>query len=251
MAERRVKGAVLCGGKGVRLRPLTYYFQKAMIPIGSRQKPLLEYVVRLLRHHGVRELALLVNYKAEQIINYFDDGARFGVRIDYVWDDPSLRGNGGALYNAYRRGVFDGYSDVLIYYGDILTNLDISALLSHHFNTGAVATLALSTHYTVSVGVAEVEGTRIVRLVEKPPLGKPVVIGVLAVRVDALSYLEDIVLDRGEADLMRDFIPALIERGQRVEAYLSDAFWYDVGSTERYEKLDPRVVDEELGFLLE
>jgi len=248
--NRRVKGAVLCGGKGVRLRPLTYYFQKAMVPIGSRQKPLLEYVVRLLKYHGVRDVVLLVNYKAEQIVNYFDDGSRFGVRIEYVWDDPSFKGNGGALYNAYRRGFFKDFSDVLIYYGDIITDLDISSLLTRHFESNAVATLALSTSYTVSVGVAEVEGTRVTGLVEKPPLGKPVVIGVLALRVSALDYLESIVLERGGADLIADFIPMLIDYGQRVEAYLTDTFWYDVGSTERYEKLDPQIVDDKLGFLL-
>ena len=246
---RRVKGAVLCGGKGTRLRPLTYYFQKTMIPVGSKQKPLLEYVIRLLKHHGVREMALLVNYKAEQIINYFEEGSRFGVKLEYVWDEPGFKGNGGALYNAYRKGVFNGYSDVLVYYGDIVTDLDISSLLERHFKVDAVATIALSTRYTVSVGVAEVKNGRIVRLVEKPPLSKPVVIGVLVLKTAALDILGEMVADRGEADIMGDLIPLLIERGHRVEAYLTDAFWYDVGSTERYEKLDPKTVDEKLGFL--
>ena len=88
---RRVKGLVLCGGPGTRLRPITYYFQKTMVPIGIRQKPLLEYVVRLFKFHGIQELAFLVNYKAEQIVNYFDDGSRFGVKISYVYDDPQLK----------------------------------------------------------------------------------------------------------------------------------------------------------------
>ena len=249
--QRKVKGAVLCGGTGSRLRPLTYYFQKAMIPVGSRQKPLLEYVIRLLRYHHVTDIALLVNYKAEQIMNYFDDGERFGVRLEYVRDDPSYRGNGGALYNALRNGVFDGYDDVLVYYGDILTNLDLTDMLERHWDTDAAATIALSTNYSVSVGVARLEGTRIVELEEKPPLGKPVVIGVFAVKVDALKHLERLAKAQSEIDLMRDFVPELIRSGLRVEGYLTDAFWYDVGSTERYEKLDPRVVDEALGFLLQ
>ena len=73
---KMVKGLILCGGTGTRLRPITYYFQKTMIPIGLKQKPLLEYVVRLLSFHGISDLAFLVNYKAEQIVNYFDDGSR-------------------------------------------------------------------------------------------------------------------------------------------------------------------------------
>ncbi|UCD26999.1 MAG: NTP transferase domain-containing protein, partial [Candidatus Bathyarchaeota archaeon] len=68
----RVKGLVLCGGQGTRLRPITYYFQKTMVPVGTKQKPLLEYVVRLLEFNGIKDLVLLVNYKAEQIMNYFE-----------------------------------------------------------------------------------------------------------------------------------------------------------------------------------
>ncbi|MEM2875911.1 MAG: sugar phosphate nucleotidyltransferase, partial [Candidatus Bathyarchaeia archaeon] len=92
-----VKGAILCGGPGKRLRPITYYFQKSMIPIGRRQKPLLEYIVRLFKYYDIKDLTLLVGYKSEQIVNYFDDGDRLGLRITYVKDDEKLRGTGGVL----------------------------------------------------------------------------------------------------------------------------------------------------------
>ncbi|RLG73434.1 MAG: hypothetical protein DRO23_08940, partial [Thermoprotei archaeon] len=91
----KVKGAVLCGGVGKRLRPLTYYFQKTMIPIGKRQKPLLEYIVKLLKYHNIKNLVLLVGYKHEQIVNYFENGERFGVKISYVVDSPEYKGTGG------------------------------------------------------------------------------------------------------------------------------------------------------------
>ena len=67
----KAKALILCGGPGKRLRPITYYFQKTMIPVGLRQRPLLEYVIRLLRYHGIKDMILLVNYKYEQIQNYF------------------------------------------------------------------------------------------------------------------------------------------------------------------------------------
>lgn len=235
---------------GSRLRPLTYYFQKTMIPVGSKQKPLLEYVIRLMRYHVITAISLLVNYKAEQIMNYFEDGARFGVKLEYIHDDPKLKGNGGALYNAFRLGAFNGYEDVLVYYGDIMTNMDLSDLLKRHREAAAAVTLALSMNYTVSVGVAKLEGTKVVELVEKPPLGKPVTIGILAARVDCLDVLGELARQREEVDLMGNFVPELVERGYRVEGYLSDAFWYDMGSTEKYEKLDPSMVDAVLGFLL-
>ena len=93
----KVKGIVLCGGKGTRLRPLTLYIQKTMVPVGIRQKPLLEYVVRLFKFYGIKELVFLVNFKSEQIKNYFGDGSRFGVKISYVEDDPNSKGTGGAM----------------------------------------------------------------------------------------------------------------------------------------------------------
>ena len=114
-----------------------------------------------------------------------------------------------------------------------------------------LATLALSTNFSVSVGVAELEGGWVVSLREKPPLGKPVTIGILVLEGRVLPLVEGLMAGRGEADIMGDLIPALIERGERVRAYLTEAFWYDVGSTERYEKLDPEEVDRRLGFLFE
>ena len=104
-SNSEIHGIILSGGEGKRLRPLTYYFQKCMIPIGSRQKPLFEYVVRLLAYHDVRDITLLVGYKHEQITNYFNGGERFRVRLDYLNDDPNLKGSGGSLINAYQKGV--------------------------------------------------------------------------------------------------------------------------------------------------
>jgi len=248
---REAKGVVLCGGEGKRLRPLTFYFQKTMVPIGTRQKPLLEYVIRLLRYHGITRILLLVNYKAEQIENYFDDGSRFGVKITCVKDDPNLPGNAGAVYNAYSKGSIEDSETLLIYYGDILSNVNLTELLSRHWSVGAAATLALSTKYNVGVGLVEVEGDRVVSVREKPPLGKPVTMGVLALEASRLRLVPEIVRSKGSADIMGDLIPALVERGETVAAYLTDAFWYDVGSTEKYERLDDRVVDEVLKFLFE
>ena len=119
----KVKGLILCGGPGTRLRPITYYFQKAMIPIGLRQKPVLEYVVRLLKFYGVSDLVFLVSYKAQQIMNYFDDGSRFDIKLSYVRDVPRLKGTGGSVLNAYRQKAVNTNDTLLVYYGDIILSL--------------------------------------------------------------------------------------------------------------------------------
>jgi len=246
----RAKALILCGGPGTRLRPITYYFQKTMIPVGTKQKPLLEYVVKLLKYHGIRELTFLVNYKYEQIENYFSDGSRFGVKISYLHDDPKLKGTGGSILNAYHKEVINSDDTLLVYYGDILTNLDIREMIRYHKRKKASATVALAPGFSVRVGLAEIndEG-RIKGFVEKPVLEKPVSMGIVALDGKVLELMKKLAEEKKETDLMRDVIPYLIENNMPVYGYLSKAFWYDVGSTEAYEKLNPKTVDRVMAFL--
>ncbi|MFQ6054138.1 MAG: sugar phosphate nucleotidyltransferase, partial [Candidatus Bathyarchaeia archaeon] len=122
MAGPKLKGVILAGGQGTRFRPLTYYFQKCMIPVGVEQKPVLEYIIRLFRFHEIRDVVLLVGYKHRQIRNYFDDGARFGVNLQYVVDRPEFKGSANALLNAYHLGAISEEDCVIAYYGDIISN---------------------------------------------------------------------------------------------------------------------------------
>ncbi len=248
-----IKGVVLCGGKGVRLRPLTYYFQKTMIPIGPLQKPLLEYIIRLLRYHGVVDIVLLVGYKSAQIKNYFGNGRRFNVSINYVEDNPETPGTGGALLNAYLNKAVGAHDRIIVYYGDILSDINLRRMLEHHEAVGSMATLATAKGYKVSVGVVRTESSgRIESIVEKPVLPLKVGIGILALEGRVLEVLRDLRKKTvGELDIMGDLMPYLVSQGYPVYAYEEDCFWYDVGSTERYEKLDNNLVEEKFSFLFE
>jgi mannose-1-phosphate guanylyltransferase len=223
-----------------------------MVPVGLKQKPLLEYVVRLLKFHGITDLTFLVDYKAEQIMNYFNDGSRFNVKISYVNDDPALKGTGGSVLNAYRKGAVSQEDTLLIYYGDILTNMNLKELLQQHDDKRASATVALATGFMVRVGLADIENDgRIRGFVEKPKLEKPVSVGILALDGETLTYMEQLRKKKNELDLMKDVVPHLIKIGRPVYGYLSDIFWYDIGSTEAYEKLNPRLVEKIMSYLLE
>lgn len=237
----KVKGVVLCGGEGRRLRPLTFYFQKTMIPIGRKQKPLLEYIVKLLKHHGIEDIVLLVGYKYEQIVNYFEKGERFGIKITYVVDSPEYRGTGGALLNAYLKGAFENTETLLIYYGDILSNINLKDLLEKHWMWKATATLAVATKYQIPVGVVETEGNKAKSIVEKPWLNILATIGILALNTKALEVLKQ--LGRN-IDIMGNLIPELIRRNYPVYTYKYNGEWYDIGTTERYEKLDSAKIDK-------
>jgi mannose-1-phosphate guanylyltransferase len=244
------KAIVLCGGEGTRLRPITYYLQKTMIPVGHSQKPLLEYIIRLLKFHGLADINLLVNYKAEQIQNYFGDGARFDVKIRYIYDSQSFKGTGGSVYNAYSQGAFSEKDTVLVYYGDILTSMNLKDLVRFHKDKRAAATLALASGFEVRVGVADLgEEGKIKGFIEKPRLEKPVSIGISAFEGSALKKSEESVEKRQISDLMGNMIPRMIRMGEPVYGFLSNAFWYDIGSIEAYEKLDNDKVKNATSFL--
>ena len=250
---RRIKGVILAGGEGTRFRPLTYYFQKCMIPVGEEQRPVLEYIIRLFSHHGITDLVLLVGYKHRQIMNYFGDGGRFGVNLTYVLDCPKFKGSANALVNAYRHGAFSGDDCLIAYYGDILSNIDLRGLASQHLESRAAATVALAHGFKVRVGTAEVRDGLITRFIEKPELDRPVSIGVLALDGSVLEEMDKRFEESHTElpDLMGDVLPHLIEGGYPVRAYISDAFWYDLGSLERYERFENDGLGGELSFLFE
>jgi mannose-1-phosphate guanylyltransferase len=203
-----------------------------MVPVGSEQKPILEYVIRLLRYHKMDDIVLMVNYKANQIINYFENGSRFKVKLIFIHDNPQFQGTGGALLNA-------------------ISNINLSELLDRHLETDSAATVALSTDFPLRVGVAEVmKDGRISRFVEKPRLDKPVSIGILALKSKvALTHLKKLIEKKNNVDIMGDLLPHLIVIGERVQAYMTKASWYDLGTIERYEKLDNTFIDKELHYL--
>lgn len=244
-------GVIMAGGEGKRFRPLTFYLQKCMIPIGEQEKPILEYIVRLFAHNKISELVMLVGYKHEQIKNYFNDGERFGVNITYLLDPPNLKGSGNALLNAYEAGLLLDTDTVIIYYGDIISNINLQDLIYCHSTSNAEVTLALTSSFRLRVGTAEIENGQITKFLEKPELEKPVSIGILVLNGALLKTLWDLQNLRNlkSFDLMGDFIPFLVENGRLVKAYLTDAFWYDIGSIERYERLENNLLKRELDYL--
>ena len=246
--EDKLTGVILAGGEGTRLRPLSYYFQKCMIPVGTNQRPLLEYIIRFLRYHGITDVRLLVGYKNEQIKNYFEKGKRFGINLNYLLDDPKTKGTGAALLNLYKKENLNR-GTILIYYGDILSNIDLTEMMNQHRREKSAVTLAVVHGYQVPVGVASVDGTRVVRWVEKPQLNLDVGIGILAIDAEILEQLSQMGKGAKELDITRDFIPWLQDKGYPVGAYVTDSFWYDIGSTEKYEKLDNGLIDKTFKFL--
>lgn len=243
------KAAVLCGGEGTRLRPLSNYFQKTMIPIGTKRRPLLEYIVRLIAYNGITDITLLTGYRSEDIQKYFTDGSRFGARISYSRDPEGKRGSAIALLNALDEGKLYGFETLVVYYGDILSTLNVRQLVSQHEARGSAVTLVLSKDYRVTFGVAQVEGDRVVSFAEKPTLPLKATVGALVVSRECVPVLREAASGKDVPDIMSHFVPLAIEKGMLVSPFYIEGFWYDVGTTESYEKLDVELVERNLKFL--
>ncbi len=247
--SQKVAAAILCGGRGERLRPLTDFFQKTMVPVGPKKRPLLEYIVRLLAFHGVTDIAMLTGYRTEEIREYFEDGTKMGVRIRYSEDEEGPKGSLNAVAKALSNGAIPKCDVLLVYYGDILSDLNVSQLLEVHRKERADATLVLASGYTLPVGVASVKrGRKVVKFQEKPTLDISVMVGCMAVGPKGQRLMRRIA-GKENTDLMAHFVPALIKRKGNVAAYYTKEFWYDVGTLTSYQALNSELKDEDLTFL--
>ena len=234
-------GVLFCGGEGTRMRPLTYYMQKVMMPIGVNQVPILEYVLKHFKKHGVNDIILLVNYKREQIQGYFGDGEKLGMNLIYVPDKPGPVGTGTALLNAKdhiknRR--------MIIYYSDIITNVNFTEMVSSHLNQGKWATIFASRGWKIRVGTAEVDqNDKVTRFVEKPEIPLIVNTGISILEPIVFDYLNE--FDHSTSiDLSKDIFPQFVEKDQMFAYIPGDVYWEDIGSIERYEKLDHHFITE-------
>ncbi|MCS7107271.1 MAG: nucleotidyltransferase family protein [Acidilobaceae archaeon] len=248
----RTVGVVLAGGEGKRFRPLTYYIPKSMVPVGRSERPLLEYIVIWLHMAEIRDILVLVGYRWRQIVNYFGDGSRFGVNMKYLVDKAPYSSTGGALKRAIDEGLLSEPTLALIWYGDILAPVNIRELLSRHEEEGADATIVVSSGYRVPVGVVQMERDGSVKSVEeKPEVDMKVSIGVMAIEVkSATRIIKEYSLGHS-FDITGDLVPAMIKAGMKVRAMVHPGPWYDVGSSERYEKLDHEHVEEMMGVSCE
>jgi NDP-sugar pyrophosphorylase family protein len=224
-----VRALILAAGEGNRLRPLTLDCPKPMLPVGGR--PILEHLVDLLRRHGIKEIAINLHYRAERIAEHFGNGRRFGVDITYSLE-PQLLGSAGAARK------LDWYftEPFVVMYGDVLADVDVSALVDAHSVFGGLVTLAL---YEVEdpsrCGIVELgPDERIVRFVEKPAPG--MIHGTLA---NAGLYVVDPAVLRfippgRPYDFGSDLFPMLLSEGLPLYGQRADGYLLDIGAPDRY-----------------
>lgn len=238
-----MKAMILAAGKGTRVRPITYTIPKPMIPI--LQKPVMEFLLEVLRQHGFDQIMVNVSHLAYEIESYFRDGQRFGVQIAYSFEgriiDGTLVGEAiGSAGGMRRIQDFSPFFDdtFVVLCGDALIDLDLTAAVKWHKSKGSIATIIMKSvprEEVSSYGVVVTdEDGRIKAFQEKPKieeaLSTNINTGIYIFEPEVLDYVPSGV----EYDIGGQLFPKLVEIGAPFYAIPMDFEWVDIGKVPDY-----------------
>ena len=234
-----MKAILLAGGKGTRLRPLTVHTPKPIVPILNR--PFLYYQIDLLRQvPEIDEVILSLNYQPRRIEEIVGEGEGLGLRLRYVVE-PMPLGTGGAIRYAGDQLT----QSVVVFNGDVLTQVDLGAVLRLHRERKAKATIVLTpVDNPRAYGLVETDGSgNVQRFLEKPGEDE-----ITCNTINAGIYvLEPDTFERIPKDtawsIERSFFPSLIERGDVFVAYVENGYWIDIGSPAKYLQVHRDIMD--------
>ena len=224
-----MQAVVLVGGEGTRLRPLTYGTPKPMVPIMN--VPFLARTMERLYEAGIRDVILPAGYMPQAIVDYFGDGSRLDMQITYVIEETPL-GTAGAIKNVEEHitGRF------FVLNGDVLTSLDLCAMLKYHEDKGGIGTLHLIPVDDPSAFgcVVHDRSGLVSAFIEKPPQNEAPTNEINAgTYLLELDILKSIPAGRN-VSIERETFPQIIAEGKRLYAYTTNDYWIDVGRPEQY-----------------
>ncbi|HEX7120416.1 MAG TPA: sugar phosphate nucleotidyltransferase [Longimicrobiales bacterium] len=234
-----MKGVIMAGGFGTRLKPLTIHRPKPMVPIANR--PIMEHIVALLERHGITDLVSILYFQPEHITSHFGDGSAFGVRMRYVTADADY-GTAGAVRNAWE--LIEG-ERVLVISGDVLTDFDLGAVVAEHEAREAEATIALTpveNPLAFGIVIVDSETGRIDRFLEKPTWGEvfsdTINTGIYVLEPEALER----VPPQTNVDFSKDLFPQMLRERARLFGHVARGYWRDVGNLVEYRRANDDVL---------
>ena len=234
-----MKAVIMAGGEGTRLRPLTSNQPKPMIPLANR--PMMEHVVSLLRRHGFEDVVVTVAFMANAIRNYFGDGDEFGVRMVYATESTPL-GTAGSILNAREELESERF---LVISGDVLTDIDLSATVAAHEQSGALGTIALKSvddPLEFGIVITSDDGS-IERFLEKPTWGQvfsdSINTGIYVLEPEVFDF----IAPGHPVDFSADVFPDVLASGKSLYGHLAEGYWEDVGTLEAYLRAHQDVMD--------
>ncbi|WP_017728328.1 sugar phosphate nucleotidyltransferase [Halalkalibacterium ligniniphilum] len=224
-----MKGVIMAGGKGTRLRPLTCQLPKPMVPLLN--KPVMAYSIELLKKHGVTDIAVTVQYLSEAIRDYFGDGSQFGVNLVYFEETTPL-GTAGSVKQA------EAFLDepFIVVSGDALTDFDLQTGIEFHQEKKGLVSFFMKTvecPYEFGVIMTD-EEDKITRFIEKPSpdqvFSHTVNTGIYIMNPEIFSLIEKDTV----TDFSKDVFPFILESSQEMYGFESDGYWSDIGSLAQY-----------------
>ncbi|WP_368504756.1 sugar phosphate nucleotidyltransferase [Alkalihalophilus sp. As8PL] len=224
-----MKGVIMAGGKGTRLRPLTCQLPKPMVPL--LQKPVMQYSIELLKQHGITEIAVTVHYLPDEIRDYFGDGQEFGVHLTYFEETEPL-GTAGSVKQA------EAFLDepFIVVSGDALTDFDLQAGIDFHEEKDALVSIFMKqVPCPLEFGVIMTnQDDEIVRFLEKPSLSEvfsdTVNTGIYVMDPSIFTYIE---ADK-PVDFSKDVFPKVLEEKAGIYGYAAKGYWSDIGNLDQY-----------------
>ena len=227
---------IMAGGFGTRLRPLTDKCPKPMLPIGG--KPLLETIISSLKEQGFYKFYISTHYLPEIIQNYFGNGEKFDIQIQYVHESEPL-GTGGALSLLPRQEVDLPF---IVINGDVLTNMNFSKLIDFHISQNAVATMCVREfQYQIPYGVVNSEQNNIQSMTEKPSYYFDINTGIYVISPTLLEQVEAQFIG------MPTILEQQIEKSQKVVSYPLHEYWLDIGHMEDYNRAQRDIINLDFG----
>jgi glucose-1-phosphate thymidylyltransferase len=224
-----MKGLILSGGKGTRLRPLTYTSAKQLVPVAN--KPVLFYGIEAIAAAGITEIGIVVGETQAEIRAAVGDGSQFGVRVEYIEQDAPR----GLAHAVKISEAFIGGDPFVMYLGDNLLNKGIAHFVDEFAREKPAAQILLARVPDPQMfGVAELRDGKVVRLVEKPkePIGDLALVGVYMFGPEVFASVNRIRPSfRNELEIT-DAIQDLIDRGLEVRPHIVDGWWKDTGKVE-------------------
>ncbi|NIA11784.1 MAG: NTP transferase domain-containing protein [Nitrospiraceae bacterium] len=238
-----MKAVVMAGGFGARIQPLTSSRPKPMLPIVNI--PMMEHIMKNLISLGIEEFVILLYYKPDVIRNYFGDGSRLGVKINYVLPEADF-GTAGAVKKAQR------YLDdtFIVVSGDIITDFDLREVVGfHEFKSSKLTIVLTSVPNPLQFGIVitDREG-RILKFLEKPSWGEvfsdAINTGIYVIEPEVLDSIPENV----PFDFSRDLFPLLMERGIELYGFKAAGYWRDIGNPDAYRDVHKDILHGKLRF---
>ncbi|MET9641989.1 NDP-sugar synthase [Streptomyces syringium] len=225
---------LLVGGKGTRLRPLTVHTPKPMVPAAG--VPFLTHQLARARAAGIEHIVLATSYLAEVFEPYFGDGSALGLHLEYVTEEEPL-GTGGAIRNVASKLHSAPDDPVLIFNGDILTGLDIEALVDTHRTTGADVSLHLTrVEDPRAFGLVPTDADgRVTAFLEKPQTPEEIVTDQInaGAYVFNRSVIDSIPAGR-PVSVERETFPGLLASGAHLQGMVDSTYWLDLGTPQAF-----------------